>query len=68
MKKWLLQFVQLAKQALVRHPVELLLVAICGAIPIFAPEPKAMMERYADFLLWAPKGAMRRAIRPAARV
>ena len=52
MKKWLLQFVQLAKQALVRHPVELLLVAICGAIPIFAPEPKAMMERYAAFLLW----------------
>ena len=45
MKKWLLQFVQLAKQALIRHPVELLLVAICGAIPIFAPDPKAMMER-----------------------
>ena len=58
MKKWLLQFVQLAKQALVRHPVELLLVAICGAIPIFAPEPKAMMERYADFLLWAPMAFM----------
>ncbi|RDE99704.1 DUF4153 domain-containing protein [Aggregatibacter aphrophilus] len=58
MKKWLLQFVQLAKQALVRHPVELLLVAICGAIPIFAPEPNAMMERYADFLLWAPMAFM----------
>ncbi|WP_109077246.1 DUF4153 domain-containing protein [Aggregatibacter kilianii] len=53
MKKWLSQFVQLAKQALIRHPVELLLVAICGAIPIFASDPHAMMERYADFLVWA---------------
>ncbi|MBN6065284.1 DUF4153 domain-containing protein [Aggregatibacter actinomycetemcomitans] len=53
MKKWLSQFVQLAKQALVRHPIEILLVTCC-VVPAFSAEPEEVMKVYADYLVWLP--------------
>ena len=57
MKKWLSKFVQLAKQALVRHPVEILLVTFC-LFPLFTAELAKTIEHYDDYFVWLPIALM----------
>ena len=57
MKKWLSKFVQLAKQALVRHPVEILLVTFC-LFPLFTADLAKTIEHYDDYFVWLPIALM----------